>query len=105
MVSAFTYTATFTETQARYLASKVAADLRQLSFFYGRPREHEIDAYVQELAILLPGGYLDSIDYGFIINGGWVTALRYEVNSDGTLTTDDRAGRVPPNAALQNASW
>lgn len=32
-----TTTSTFTLTNARYLASKIAADLRQLRSFYGRP--------------------------------------------------------------------
>ncbi len=105
MASSFTYTTTFTETQARYLASKVASDLRQLLLIYGLPPEDKIDAYVEELTILLPGGYVKSIDYGFVVDGAWVVALRYAISPDGTVSADDRAGRVPTNASVQQGSW
>ncbi len=105
MASSFTYTMTFTKTQARYLASKVAADLRQLLLICGSPPEAKIDAYIKELTVLLPGGYVDSIDYGFVSDGAWVVALRYTVSPSGTLVADERAGRVPTNVNVQNGSW
>jgi hypothetical protein len=98
-----THTTTFTETNARYLASKVATDLHQLNRFYGAPSGEWIDAYIEELAVLLPGGYVSSVDYGFQRNGSWLVVLRYSVRSDGILTLDDRAGRVPPNVDVRGA--
>ncbi len=107
MPSSFTttYTASFTRTHARYLASKVAADMRQMNMFYGKPEFQMIEDYITELTELLVGGYLSSVDYGFQRNGNWVVALNYVVRSDGTLDTDDRAGRVPFGVDVTGAYW
>ena len=104
MSSTYTTTSTFTRTHARYLASKVVADLRQMRLFYGRPSDADIDAYNDELTELLVGGYLESVDYGFRRNDSWVVALSYSVKN-GTLISDDRAGRVPVGANIAGASW
>lgn len=104
MSTTYTNSATFTRTHARYLASKVAADLRQMRIFYGQPSEAAIDDFVEELVELLVGGYLASVDYGLRRNGGWVVALSYTVRN-GTLSSDDRAGRVPVGADVSGASW
>jgi len=104
MSTTYTTSSTFTRTNARYLASKVAADLRQMRLFYGRPSDSEIDDYNTELIELLVGGYLDSVDYGFRRNDSWVVALSYSVQN-GTLVTDDRAGRVPVGANVAGTSW
>jgi hypothetical protein len=105
MSTTFTYSDTFTRTHARYIGSKVAADLRQMRAFYFRPDETEIDDYLEELVELLAGGYLESVDYGFRRDDGWVVALNYVVRGDGTLDIDDRSGRVPPGSNVADASW
>ena len=105
MVSTYTFTHSFTRTHARYLASKVAADLRQMLWFYGDPTPDQIDDYIEESTELLAGGYLQSVKYGFRRNGSWVVALAYHVNSQGTLVEDSRAGRVPIGADVSGASW
>jgi hypothetical protein len=104
MSTTYTTASTFTRTNARYLASKVAADLRQMRLFYGRPSDGEIDDYNAELVELLVGGYLNSVDYGFRRNNSWVVALSYSVKN-GMLVTDDRAGRIPVGANVTSASW
>jgi len=76
-----------------------------VQLFYRRPSDDEIANYIEELTELLVGGYLASVDYGFRRNNGWVVALSYSVRSDGTLTADDRAGRVPVGADITGASW
>ena len=87
---------TFTRTSAKYLASKVGADLRQMQRLHGVPSDGDIDGYAEELITLLAGGHVDSVAYGFKRADNWVMALRYTVNSDGTVSaTDDRPGRVP----------
>ena len=87
---------TFTRTSAKYLVSKVAADLRQMQRLHGEPSDARIDRYVEELITLLAGGYLGSVTYGFKYAGVWVVALRYVVNLDGTASaSDDRPGRAP----------
>jgi Bacterial HORMA domain family 1 len=105
MTFSYTQSATFTRTHARYLASKVAGDLRQMQVFYGRPSDEEIDVYLEELTELLVGRYLQSVEYGFRRAGGTIVAVSYEVRSDGSLTTDDRSGRVPVGVDVSGATW
>ena len=108
MTSTYTTSKTFTITHARYITSKVAADLRQLRLFYGRPDDDQIDAYAEEAALLLRDGYLERVDYGFRRHGAnlgpqWVLLLRYVVK-DGVLD-DDRSGRVPPGVDVSGTSF
>src|SRR5438132_1715499 len=93
MTTTFSTTSSFTRTHARYLASKIGADLRQMQLFYGQPSDDKIDDYMEEVVELLVGGYLDSVEYGFHRAWDWVIALRYIVRN-GDLVTDDRSGRV-----------
>jgi hypothetical protein len=105
MSFSFTTTASFTRTHARELAAKVAADLRQMQVFYKKPTDQQINNFVDELVELLVGGYLASVDYGFRTSSEVIVALSYTVRSDGTLDTNDRAGRVPVGADISKASW
>jgi hypothetical protein len=105
MTTTYTFSETFTRSNARYVASKVAADLRLLQRFYGRPTDAEIDAYTGELVELLLGGYVQRVTYGFKRGSTWVVALRYEARMDGTLEADDRAGRVTPGIDITGASF
>lgn len=105
MTTTYTTSETFTRSNARYVASKVAADLRLLQRFYGRPTDAEIDAYVGELVELLLGGYVQRVTYGFKRGSAWAVALRYEARLDGTLDADDRAGRVTPGISITGASF
>jgi hypothetical protein len=104
MSNTFTTSRTFTITHARYVTSKVAADLRQLHAFYGRPSEGAIDDYAEEAALLLRDGYLERVDYGFQRDDRWVLLLRYLARSDGTLT-DENAGRVPAGVDIIGTSF
>ena len=88
-----TTTITFTRTHAEYIANKVAADLRQMKLFYGKPTEAQIQDYVSEMVEHLVSGYLESVEYGFKRNGAWIVSLRYDVRTDGTVT-DTGSGRV-----------
>jgi hypothetical protein len=105
MTTTHTFSETFTRSNARYVASKVAADLRLLQRFYGRPADIEIDAYTGELVELLLGGYVQRITYGFKRGSSWVVALRYQAHLDGTLNADDRAGRVIPGIDITGAGF
>lgn len=108
MSSTYTTSRTFTVTHARYVTSKVAADLRQLQLFYGRPDDEQIDAYAEEAALLLRDGYLERVDYGFRRQdpqhgAQWVLLLRY-VARNGNLD-DDHSGRVPPGVDVNGTSF
>lgn len=104
-----TRTTTFNTTSARYLTSKISADLRTMNRYYGVPSLSEIDEYAQEAAELMLGGYLRWVDYGLrrpTSPGGkeWVLRLRYIVNSTGALI-DDNPGGVPATAPANGATF
>ena len=107
-MSTYTTSSSFTITHARYVTSKIAADLRQLRLLYnGRPSETEIDNYAEEAALLLRDGYLERVDYGFkrksAFGEEWVLLLRYVVRN-GEIA-DDNSGRVPPGVALGSDTY
>lgn len=102
-MSTNTLTNTFTLTNAKYLGSKIAADLYQMQQFYGRPSLTEINDYVDEVVTLMKDGYLKSVDYGFKKDGKWVFALSYEISSLGTI--DNNPGRVSLGTNITGASW
>src|SRR5580692_1283973 len=98
-----TNTKTYTYTDARYLGSKVAADLKQLQLLYGRPSDNEIDLYVDEFVQLVKNGYLESVDYGYKRNNKWVIAVSYEVATFNSI--DDNPGKIHVGTDIGGASW
>lgn len=105
MTSTLTETRTFTLTHARYVTSKIAADLDLLRVYHGRPSEYQVTQFAEEAALYIAARYLASVEYGFRRNGVTVLALKYEARSDGTLTTDDRPGRVYHEIDVSNTDW
>lgn len=105
MTYSYTRSSTFTRTNVEYLASKLAADLRQMQLFYGRPPDIEINQYIQEAIILLLGGWLKSVSYGYKRNGNWVIALKYETQFGVIKPIDDDSGRVIPGIDISGAVW
>lgn len=103
----FSNTQTFTLTHARYLASKVAADLKRMQRFYGFPSDLQITNFEGELTELLKHGYLSEITYGFKRDGNWIEpTLRYSAKDlAGTSSYDDDPGKIRPNADVKNASF
>jgi len=99
-----TTTSTFTRTNARYLASKIAADLRQLRSFYGRPSEQQIENLLEELVEMLAGGYVATYEAGFRKTDKRVVSVRYTVSSSG-VASDEGAGGVYARADVTGASW
>jgi hypothetical protein len=97
----------FTLTHARYLASKVATDLKRMQRFYGKPSDTKIGEFEIELTALLKAGYLGTVSYGFKKNGEWVTpTLRYFARElNGLSATDDDPGRVLPGADVTGADF
>jgi hypothetical protein len=91
-----TVSETFTLTQAKYLASKVAADMRRCQQIYGKPTDSEINDYGTELAILLRDGYVKSYEFGYVRDADEERILtwRYAVDSAGELAANDRPGRI-----------
>jgi hypothetical protein len=100
-----TQTRTWTVTNARYVTSKIAADLDLMRTHYGWPTPASATKYAEEAALLLAKRYLGSVEYGAKVNGAVVFALKYTARSDGTLAIDDRPGKVPANLDLRGAEF
>ncbi|MDJ1466186.1 HORMA-1 domain-containing protein [Xanthocytophaga flava] len=100
-------TQTFTLTHAKYLASKVAADLKRMQRFYQYPSDEDITSYEAELIEYLKAGYLKEVTYGFKRNGDWIEpSLRYTAKELGDLiVVDDDPGKIRPGANVEGASF
>jgi hypothetical protein len=100
-------TQTFTLTHAKYLASKVAADLKRIQRFYNLPSDGDISAYETEITEYLKKGYLKEVTYGFKLNGNWIEpTLKYTAKDlAGAAGTDDDPGKVRPGANIAGATF
>lgn len=105
MSATATQSQTWTITQAKYVTSKIAADLDLVRSHYGRPTAQAVSDYAEEAAQLLNKRYLATVEYGFKRDGKVVFSLKYEAKSDGTLLTDDRPGKVPSNLDLSGTEF
>lgn len=90
-----TMTKSWTITEAHHVASKIAADLDLLRARFGNPTESNVEAYADEAALLLAKRFLKTVEYGFKLDGKVILAIKYEAHNDGTLSIDDRPGRIP----------
>lgn len=102
MTTSYSLTETFSIVHARHISSRVAADMRLMSRYYGYPSESAIEDYLEEIAQLLAKGYLATFEIGFKRNGRRLFTLHYEVRADGTLS-DSRAGGVPVGIDISGA--
>ena len=105
MTHTTTKSTTFTITNARYLASKVAADMHLCAQYYGRPSETDIRAYAEELAQYINEGYIAEYEFGFKKNEKRLVTWRYKVDASGVLTTDDRPGKVVAHVDIAGATY
>jgi len=99
--------ATFTITHARYMAAKVATDLKRLQRFYGEPSDSKIEDYETEIIELLKAGFLETVTYGFRSDGQSIEpTLRYTATElAGMSANDDDPGRIRPRAKVPGASF
>ena len=104
MTNTYTISTAFTKTNAEYLASKVVADLRGMRAYYNQPSESMIWEFYEELAELLAGGYVASVEYGFKQDGRRIVSLYYQARTDGSLT-DGKSGGVYARADISGAQW
>ena len=103
----FSETRSFTETHAKHMAAKVAADLKRMQRLYGRPGDIDIGNYETEVVQLLKKGYLGTVWYGYWRGGDWIEpTLRYTARDlEGGSANDDDPGRIRPNADISGASF
>ena len=102
-----TETNTFTIAHAKYLASKVATDLKKFQRFYTNgPTDEWIDRYERELAVFLKYKALSWVVYGFKRGDKWTEAsVRYTMLPDGTLAFDDDPGKIRPGLDVNGAKF
>lgn len=105
MTNTFTKTTTFTITHARYLSSKVAADMHICAQFYGNPSEQSIRDFAEELAQYINEGYVSEYEFGYQRDNKRVVTWRYKVDDNGLISTDDRSGKVVPYVDIQGARF
>ena len=103
--STYTTSSTFTVTHARHIASKIAADIDLCAQYYGKPAQSQIADYADELATMLRDGYVSSYEFGFKRDGKRVVCWQYNVRSDGTVDSDDSAGKLFAYADTEGASY
>ena len=73
----FSHSSTFTITHAKYLASKIAADLNVCSRLHGRPTVSQVESYNEELIELLRHGYLSRyVSVHGPVKNYWSSGLR-----------------------------
>lgn len=99
-----TRTATFTVTHARHLASKIAADMNVCAAYYGKPSQAQVEQYSEELTELLRYGYVETYEFGFKKDDKRIVSWYYTVDSTGSITSDDRAGKVTSGANIEGAT-
>lgn len=89
-----TGTYTQTRTHARYVAAKIAADLKRLQRLAGQgvPSDSAISNFEKEATQLLYDGYLGTVTYGFLRGGEWIAALQYSATSSGDISDQDPGG-------------
>lgn len=61
-------TDSWTLTNAKYLASKVTADMIRCQQSYGEPSNDRINNYGTELALLLRDNYVESYEFGYKVS-------------------------------------
>jgi len=106
-MSSYTFNQTFTITNAKYLASKISADLKRMQRFYNYPSDSDIVEYEEEIRELLRLGYLGKVTYGFKKNDKFIEpTLVYTANElSADFAADDDPGRVRPGAITTGASF
>ena len=102
-----TESSTFTITNARHMAAKVATDLRRMNRLYGKPSTSKIADFEEEVTQLLKHGYLKEVSYGFKRGSDMIEpTLIYtakELSFNGA--DDDDPGRVKPGKDVDGATF
>jgi len=97
----------FTVTNARHMAAKVATDLKRMQRLYGSPTDASIVAYEAEVIECLKAGYLATVTYGYRRDGNWIEpTLRYAARDlAGAAANDDDPGRITRGADILGAKF
>ncbi len=107
MSYSITHNETFTVTNAKYLASKVATDLKRIQRLYGNPSDLFIEKFQVELIELLSNGYLKYVTYGYKRGDIFIApTLVYRASELANIySIDDDPGKIKPGADISNAHF
>jgi hypothetical protein len=111
LIMSYSYTTTntatesFTLTHAKYLASKVTADMVRCQQNYGVPSDAQINSYGTELALMLRGSYVAVYEFGFQRDGQRLVSWHYVVTGGAINATDDRPGRIISGVNISDAQF
>lgn len=109
MTTSYTFneSKTFTVTDARKMAAKVAADLKRMQRLYGEPNDADIYEFEAEVVALLRDGYLGVVWYGFRRAGQWIEPTLQYTASDlaDDSTADEDPGKIKPGRNIDDASF
>ena len=75
------------------------------SLFYGHPVEEKTRDYAEEIAQLVNGGYISQYEFGYKRDGKRVLCWQYNIRSDGTVTADDRPGKIDYSVDVTGATF
>ena len=96
----------FSITDARHMAAKLAGDLKRIQRFYGSPSDAQISEYEAEAVELLKGGYFGVLQIGFKRNGNFLpSSLRYTAYDLVGASNDDDPGRIVIGSDISGASF
>ncbi len=96
---------TFTLTDAKYIAAKVATDLKRMQRFYEYPSDSDINDYEAELTQLLKHGYVKKVSYGFKKDGEFIEPTLIYTAAELSISDNDDPGKVKPNKNVAGASF
>ena len=108
MTNTYTYTnsQTFTWTHAKRISYRVATDLKRLQRLYGCPEDYLISMFDKELVILMLGGYIETVTYGYRRNNLWIEpTLRFTASELNSSDSGDDPGRIQPGADVTGAGF
>jgi len=103
-----TNSVTFTRTNAKYLASKIAANLKRIQRLYGEPSDNWINQYEQEAIEYLKAGYAEKVTYGYQRAEKWIEpTLVYTIKDLVNMysVADDDPGNIRRGADVSGADF
>lgn len=102
-----TESSTFTITNARHMAAKVATDLRRMNRLYDKPSTSKIADFEEEVTQLLKHGYLKEVSYGFKRGTDMIepTLIYTAKDLSSSGADDDDPGRVKSGKDVDGATF
>jgi hypothetical protein len=96
---------TYTLTEAKYLGSKLIADMDRCRQIYGRPAQNSISNFHRELIALLHQRYLATYEFGFAVGETRIISWKYWAEFGDIKGGNENPGSLYRRADISGASW